>query len=290
MTPLIDPDNLAFYRNNGYLLIENYLSNGEIEALKLSARYIVDDFDLDALSVFSTKEQGQHSDQYFLDSASRVSCFFEPEAVDDQGQLTVDKHLAINKIGHAMHDLVPLWKRIAYRKSLFDFAKATGMTTPAIVQSQYIYKQPRIGGQVDAHTDSSFIRTEPLSCLGAWVALEDADTENGCLLALPGSQNWPLQTKFVRTGTNGDLALLPTDHEKLTWDTNKMIPLEVKKGTLVLLHGSLVHSSYPNQSERSRHAFVLHLADLASEWLTDNWLQRTPALPFRPMSNHLMIP
>lgn len=283
MSQLEKSENITFYKENGYLIVEDFLSDGEIKTLRDSAHQIVADFDMNSLSVFTTEEQSQHTDRYFLESAHQVSCFFEPAAMDDKGQLTRDKHLAINKIGHAMHDLIPAWQQISYKESLCAFAKAVGHERPAIVQSQYIFKQPQIGGQVHSHTDSTFINTKPLSCIGAWVALEDADQRNGCLLAIPGSHHLPLQNLFVRKGKANGTELIPTENEKVSWDEEKLIPLEVKKGTLVLLHGSVVHASTLNQSERSRHAFVLHLADLACEWPKENWLQRPADMPFKSM-------
>lgn len=284
MDQLNNPENIAFFNKNGYLVVENFLSDQEVEALQKSAREIVDNFDMASLSVFTTSEQSQHTDRYFLESGYQVSCFFEPEAIDEKGNLKRDKHLAINKIGHAMHDLIPTWQKISYKESLYAFAKNTGHQEPAIVQSQYIYKQPQIGGEVHAHTDSTFINTKPLSCLGAWMALEDADQNNGCLLAIPGSHQLPLQNLFVRSGNNDGTELIETENEKVMWDEGKLIPLEVKKGALVLLHGSVVHASSLNRSERSRHAFVLHLADMACEWPVENWLQRPKEMPFKLMS------
>ncbi|MFT4663695.1 MAG: phytanoyl-CoA hydroxylase [Polaribacter sp.] len=283
MSQLRNPENIAFYKENGYLIIEDFLSDEEVSALRDSAHQIVDDFDMNSISVFTTEDQSQHTDRYFLESGYQVSCFFEPAAMDESGQLTRDKHLAINKIGHAMHDLIPVWQQISYKESLCTFAKAVGQQKPAIVQSQYIFKQPQIGGQVNPHTDSTFINTKPLSCLGAWMALEDADQNNGCLLAIPGSHHLPLQNLFVRTGKDNGTELIPIGSDKVAWDEEKMIPLEVKKGALVLLHGSVVHGSTLNKSDRSRHAFVLHLADLACEWPKKNWLQRPNHMPFKPM-------
>ena len=230
------PDNLTFYKENGYLIIEDYLSDKDIKSLRESAYQIVEDFDMNTLSIFTTEEQSQHTDRYFLESAYQVSCFFEPEAIGNNGVLTRSKHLAVNKIGHAMHDLIPTWQQISYRKSLYKFAKAVGLEEPSIVQSQYIYKQPQIGGRVHAHTDATFIMTKPASCLGAWVALEDANQSNGCLLAIPGSHKWPLQNYFIRTSKQEGTALIPSDNEKVVWDEEQFIPLEVKKGTLIFAY------------------------------------------------------
>ena len=43
--------------------------------------------------------------------------------------------------------------------------------------------------------------------------------------------------------------------------TEGLVPLPARKGTLVLLHGQLPHRSGPNRSDRSRHAYALHLID-----------------------------
>jgi phytanoyl-CoA hydroxylase len=60
MSILDSPEKLAFYRENGYLMVENYLSSEEIESLRESAHQIVEDFDANTLSVFTTEEQSQH--------------------------------------------------------------------------------------------------------------------------------------------------------------------------------------------------------------------------------------
>lgn len=49
------------------------------------------------------------------------------------------------------------------------------------------WQQPGIGGEVVPHQDNSFLYTEPSTCTGLWLALEDAKTINGCLWAIPGS-------------------------------------------------------------------------------------------------------
>ena len=58
-------------------------------------------------------------------------------------------------------------------------------------------------------------------------------------------------------------------------------PLEVPKGTMIVLHGLLPHWSAPNRSPRSRHAYTLHVIDGRARYLADNWLQRPPELPLR---------
>ena len=280
------PSQIQFYQENGYLLIPKYATTENIQILRAAAQQLVAEFDLSYRSIFTTENQQRHSDRYFLESGDQVRCFFEEEAFDNEGNLSVEKSQAINKIGHAMHDLLPVFRRFSYQAFLFSIAKALGMQCPAIAQSQYIFKQAKIGGVVNPHTDSTFIYTTPLSCLGAWFALEDADEENGCLTVLPKSHlDYPLQEQFVRNETESGTIFVDTSEARCTWNTGEMIPLPAKQGDLILLHGSLVHGSHANRSSRSRHAYVLHLIDLACEWSSRNWLQRSPSLPFREMKS-----
>lgn len=281
----ISEEQINFYQKNGYLIIENFAKDEDIDLLKKRTQEIIDDFDMEQIKIFTTDEQSQHTDDYFLESGDKIRCFFEEEALNKYQELLVDKQLAVNKIGHAMHDLHPDFERFSYQKSLLEIVKALGLLEPTVAQSQYIFKQPNIGAKVNPHTDSTFIHTKPLSCLGAWVALEDASEQNGCLCAIPGSHLLPLQQRFVRDKTNKGTEFVPTKEEKVTWKIEEMIPLEVKKGSLVLLHGQVVHASYANRSSNSRHAYILHLVDLSSEWSKDNWLQRSSTMPFRKMEN-----
>ena len=58
-----------------------------------------------------------------------------------------------------------------------------------------------------------------------------------------------------------------------------LVPLEVPKGTLIVLHGLLPHRSSPNRSAKSRHAYTLHVIDARARYSPDNWLRRAPDMP-----------
>ncbi|GFT69369.1 phytanoyl-CoA dioxygenase 1, partial [Nephila pilipes] len=58
---------------------------------------------------------------------------------------------------------------------------------PVVVQSMIIFKKPKIGEIVRPHQDSTFLYTDPPTCIGLWFPLEDATIENGCLWYVPGS-------------------------------------------------------------------------------------------------------
>ena len=121
---------------------------------------IVDDYDIDAEKVenFETKTNNRAS--FFLNSAWQMKPFFEEEARDEKGNLLVPKSKAFNKVGHAMHDLHPTFESFSYSKVVKTLcSRVMSFQEPSIVQSMYIFKNPKIGGEVSPHKDSSFLIT-----------------------------------------------------------------------------------------------------------------------------------
>ena len=178
-----------------------------------------------------------------------------------------------------LHDADHVFRAFARSRRLAALYQDLGFHTPIPVQGMYICKQPSIGGEVVPHQDSTFLATDPPSVVGAWLALEDASVDNGCLWALPGSHTAPIARRFARTPGGG----VGFDAPPADWDLSAGVPLPAAAGTLVLLHGSLVHWSAPNTSARSRHAFTVHVVEgQGAAWLDDNWLQRPSDMPFVP--------
>jgi phytanoyl-CoA hydroxylase len=93
------------------------------------------------------------TNQYFLDSASNISFFFEEDSFDADGHLVQDKALSINKCGHALHDLDPVFRKFSRSEKMECIYRSLGFQLPLPVQSMYIFKQPKIGGQVVPHQD-----------------------------------------------------------------------------------------------------------------------------------------
>ena len=114
-------------------------------------------------SIFTTNEQTRHSDEYFLTSGDKIRFFFEEEAFDADGELRQAKALSINKLGHAMHDLDPVFDALQPHPALAELCADLGYEDPALLQSMYIFKQPRIGGEVDLPHRPTFLWTEPRS-------------------------------------------------------------------------------------------------------------------------------
>ncbi len=273
----LSPDNFAA---NGVAVFPDAVDADALDSLRNDIQRLVDDFEPSGVStVFSTDaEQGHARDDYFLTSGDKIRYFYEDGVLSPDGDLTVDKARALNKIGHAMHDLDPGFDTVCRSVPFRKAAEAVGMTDPLLLQSMVIFKNPEIGGEVTPHTDHTFLWTEPQSVIGFWLAVDEATQENGCLWALPGGHTIPVKSRFSRNADDTGTEMEIFDDSPFPEDG--WVPLEAEPGTLIALHGTLPHRSAPNTSTKSRLAFTLHCIEAGAKWAESNWLQR-PTLPFK---------
>jgi phytanoyl-CoA hydroxylase len=266
------------YERDGFVQLEGFVDPAACDALIERAGELVRAFRPDTVSIFSTHEQTRTSDDYFLGSGDQIRCFFEEDAFAPDGSLRGPVERSINKIGHALHDLDPVFSRFSRDPRLAELTAALGIAQPLLLQSMYIFKQPFIGGEVTAHQDHTFLWTDPPTVTGLWFALEDATVDNGCLWARPGSHTEPPRQRFHRASGSGT-AFEVLDPRALPLDG--MVPLEAPKGTCIVLHGLLPHRSGANRSARSRQAYSLHVIEAGARYPADSWLQRGADLPLR---------
>ncbi|KAL1756279.1 phytanoyl-CoA dioxygenase, partial [Schizophyllum commune] len=258
-----------------YLVLPKFVDDETVNALLTRSKELLDDFDADnhPMTRFTTGDDDHVGDDYFLDSGDKIRYFLEPDAVTD-GRLNRPKQLAVNKIGHALHTLDPLFRRVTLENERLR-AVARDLKfhrDPVALQSMVITKQPRIGGEVGEHNDSTFLYTSPPTALGVWIALENCTPTNGALSFLPGSHTalakWPglektggIEKRFVRLPTGG------TGFEKI--GTNTEVPkvegecelAECEAGTTLLIHGAVLHKSPRNTGERTRFAYTFHMVE-----------------------------
>jgi phytanoyl-CoA hydroxylase len=281
MSSFLTLPQLEKFRKDGFLVLPDFADAERCLALRERAMRLAREHvpSPEKATIFTADGKPLHaSDGYFLTSGEAIRCFFEKDAFDAAGRLRADAHLCLNKLGHAMHDLDPVFDSFSRTPQLAALAGDIGMRDPLLLQSMYIFKQPRIGGEVTCHTDHTYLWTEPQSVVGFWFAIDDATTENGCMWALPGGHRIPVKSRSRLNASRTAAVLEVLDDEP--YPAEGLVPLEARRGTLVLLDGALPHRSGPNLSDKPRHAYTIHAIDGSAEYLPDNWLQR-PTIPMR---------
>ena len=249
----------------GYHVWPRLFDEAECQELIRRAHAIVDKHRTDSdKAIFTTDEEQRCDDSFFLASGTSIQCFFEP-GIDGQGASSV-----CNKIGHALHTQDSIFSAFAQHPKWQQVTDIIDIAEPTIVQSMVIFKAQKVGGPVDWHQDACFLGAHPKPVVGLWVALEDANLDNGCLWVSPGGHVHGLQKRYVRDD-NDVLSFVPVNPG--TTNMREPIPVEVPAGSVVALHGYLPHRSLANRSPRSRCAMTFHVIDAKSEFLSDNWIR-----------------
>lgn len=130
---------------------------------------------------------------------------------------------------------------------------------PAAAQSMFYFKPAGARGQA-LHQDNFYLRVSPGTCMAAWIAVDDADEENGTLMVVPGSHRLDLacpQKADLTKSFSADYVPVP--------DGLRELPVILAAGDTLFFNGSLIHGSYPNTSQgRFRRALICHYLPRAS--------------------------
>ncbi|RMF01150.1 MAG: phytanoyl-CoA dioxygenase family protein, partial [Alphaproteobacteria bacterium] len=148
------------YARDGVLVLDGMIAREDCRALMARMDELIDAFDpREHRTVFSSTSQAHDKEAYFFESGGDIRFFFEEEAFDDAGRLTRDKHAALNKVGHALHDRDPAFSAFSRQPRLKALGAGLGLAQPLLLQSMYIFKPPHIGGEVICHQDGAYLWT-----------------------------------------------------------------------------------------------------------------------------------
>jgi hypothetical protein len=228
--PLSD-EQVRFFVDNGFLAAEGLISPEEIEELK--------------------------RDTVFMARGGYPCEAWPPPTAD----LTEDEVMSTILCIHRPHYISPVMEHYArHPKICGALSQIVAAHLPywdgsvKCMHSMLYIKPPKFQGR-SWHQDEVYIPTRDRSLTGAWIALDDATQENGCLWVIPGSHR---AGYLYPEEPTTDLDEYDFADQAYGFDDSTQIPVEVKAGTLVFFNGYLLHSSLKNRSNDYRRVLVNH--------------------------------
>ena len=228
---LLDEEQVHFFVEQGYLVVPNLIDVEELEELKREIVVVARDH---YKREKSTAVSGDADDNEVLKS---ILCIHQPHFVSP----IIEKYVRHPKVCGILSQItaahLPWWDG-----------------SVKCMQSMYFVKPPEFHGQA-WHQDEIYIPTRDRSLIGAWIAVDDATQENGCLWIVPGSHKTGYLYSQREHGNPDEFDSAP---ESYGFDENDEVPVEVKAGTVVFFNGYLLHRSRKNRSDIYRRVLVNH--------------------------------
>ncbi len=228
---VVGDDQVRFYVENGYLVVPDLIEADELEELKRdTVRIALGDYPCEALKPLpagTTQDEALRS----------ILCIHMPHYVSPLMLKYVQHPKICGVLSQIVGAHLPWWDG-----------------SVKCMQSMLFVKPPGFQGQA-WHQDEIYIPTRDRTLCGAWIAMDDATIENGCLWVVPGSHRQGY-LYAMRGHENPD----EFDSGEKSWgfDESVEVPVEVKAGGLVFFNGYLLHRSQKNRSSRYRRVLVNH--------------------------------
>jgi len=179
---------------------------------------------------------------------------------------------------HLHHPLMrddAFWVRLVTDKRLISIASLFLGDDLACFTAHYICKQPYDGYAVLWHQDGAYWRLDPLEAITIWLAIDESNSERGCLRMLPGSHNLPLQKIQSRSDVPNMLA---SSIENLNViDESKVVDVILQPGDVSIHHPLIIHGSNSNTSSYRRCGLDIGFMK-ASTKITNTGLYLNPIL------------
>lgn len=224
------PADVQRFRRDGYLVVRNLFAESEVDAIRQTFMGANANGPVEGLS--ETRRRDVAYDP--ADPLARYPRMMHPHRHMDKPVGPVAMSYMLDPRHHAI------------LRALFD-------DEPLAVQSMFYFKPPGARGQ-GLHQDNFYLRVRPGTCMAAWLAVDDADEENGGMVVVPGTQDMEIVCPEA-----ADPAKFFTTEFISVPKGMKERPLRLKAGDVLYFNGSLVHGSYPNTSAtRFRRALICH--------------------------------
>ncbi|MGH7946966.1 MAG: phytanoyl-CoA dioxygenase family protein [Opitutaceae bacterium] len=227
-TPELTADDVAHYRENGYLVVADAFTPAELTVLKREAVRLC---------------RGELGEFRGLQSAM----------ADETDEAVIARYLCV----HDPHKISEVYRRFMAHPVLVDVLTRIIGANVKCVQSMYFIKSAGKPGQA-WHQDEMFIPTRDRSLTATWVAIDDAHRGNGCLRVIPTSHRSGVIWDCRDNSDEGQFGVTVESCE-FPYREEEEVVLEVKAGTAVFFSGYLLHRSFRNDMQQGyRQAYANH--------------------------------
>ncbi|MFC4597643.1 phytanoyl-CoA dioxygenase family protein [Cohnella hongkongensis] len=237
---MLNESQLAEFERNGFLKGGVVLSDDEVEALRE---------ELELVMAGKSVKKPVLAHNMLADGEEGATPY------DGMKMIVNEKVIQIVNIWMASD---AFFQHAANKRIVEEIAQLCNTDTVRIWHDQVQYKPPVTGGPTAWHQDHPLWPIiQPADLVSAWVALDDAVVENGCMWMVPGSHKWGDQQKYLTSDKDfmpchRRPELLPEGAEV------KAVPFEIKKGQVGYHHSLTWHGSPHNRSDKKRRAIAVH--------------------------------
>jgi len=178
-----------------------------------------------------------------------------------------------------------LRETVYYRNARAIIARFLGEDESNLLGWGHMILKPAIHGhETPWHQDESYWEpTVTYTAAGAWMPLDETDTDNGCMTFLPGSHRSEV---LPHRHISSDPAVHGLELA-VEVDTTGAVPVPLRAGGATFHHPRTIHSTGPNRSPRRRRAYAnefwtepLPVEDVPDRpWLHEGreaWRRRSP--------------
>ena len=226
-------DDIEFFRQNGYICYENFLSAEETTSLKQAIDHAIDTH---RARIRGAANDGRSSDEY-----ERV----------------------FNQMVNLWTDY-PAAKEIAFHARLAQSARLLSDSHHVRIYHDHAMIKPpgQQSKETNWHQDAPYWPMDPLGSFSAWIAVDDVTVDNGCLHFVPRSHKFGKQPP-IRLGVEGESIVQKMKEQG--YDVAAPATMEMKAGGVTFHHGCNFHYAGPNATDQPRRAHaIIYIPDFVA--------------------------
>jgi ectoine hydroxylase-related dioxygenase (phytanoyl-CoA dioxygenase family) len=224
----LSSDQKQFFRENGYLAVENAVPTERVAAMRQRIEALCERWDSE-----EARRLGMQQEKRIAGAVATVET---PQTVRKFSDL----------VSHE-----PEFKAHAAAPGLLDMVADLIGTPISLYADQALLKPPLVGSEKLLHQDNAYFRVVPdEAVITCWCALDDATIENGCMYYVPGTHRLGIVEHEAIRGTPH---LVPKEY-----GTEDAVAVPIRAGGVIFHHACTLHYSPANNTPLWRRAFVCH--------------------------------